>query len=103
MFDGFAEVLRGSVLHLPDHKGSDLSWRVLLISSLDPSVSVGVFDDFVRDVLDIHLHLSICEFPTDQPEGLDQLIDSLREEIRSDLLDANMVFSALTTACRRAG
>jgi len=66
VLDGLVQVSSGSVPHLSDDEGTDLRWRVLLASSLDPSVAVGVGDNLVRDVLDVLLNLGVGELSSDQ-------------------------------------
>jgi len=69
VLDGLVEVSGGGVPHLSDDKGTNLRWRVLLSSSLDPSVTVRVGDNLVRDVLDVLLDLGVGELSSDQSRG----------------------------------
>ena len=66
VLDGLAEVGRGSVLHLVNDEGTDLGWRVVLATSLDPSVAVGVGDNLVGNVGDVFLDLGVLELAADQ-------------------------------------
>jgi hypothetical protein len=67
MLDGLAEVSRSGVLHLTDDESSDLGWGVIFTLSLNPSIAVGVGDDFERDIVNVLLDLCVLEFTTDQP------------------------------------
>ncbi|QGI60123.1 hypothetical protein CEK27_004094 [Fusarium fujikuroi] len=61
VLDGLGEVGLGGLLHLVEDETTNLRRRVVLATSSDPGVAVGVLDDFVRDLLDITLNLSILE------------------------------------------
>ena len=65
MFDLLAKVVGRSVSHLADDEGTNLGWGVLLSSSHDPSITVGVGDDFVRNISDVLLDLGILELSSD--------------------------------------
>ena len=49
--------------------GSNLLRTVALSSSFEPCIAVRVLCDLVRDLIDILLHLGICEFPADETLG----------------------------------
>jgi hypothetical protein len=66
VLDGLAQVGSGGLLHLVDNESTDLSRRVVLALSLDPSVTVLVGDDLVRDLVDILLNLGVLELASDQ-------------------------------------
>jgi hypothetical protein len=68
MLDWLAEVGRGGILHLGDNQGTDLRWGVLLTSSLNPSVTVRVGDNFEWHILDVLLDLGISELSSDQSD-----------------------------------
>lgn len=61
MLNGLAEIRRSSVLHLVDNEGTDLRGRVLLATSLNPGITVGVSNDLVGNVLDVLLDLGVLE------------------------------------------
>lgn len=61
-----AQVRRGSVLHLANDKGTDLGGGVLLATGFDPCITVGVGDDFERDVAEILLYFGVLEFAANQ-------------------------------------
>lgn len=64
VLDGLAEVGLGGLLHLVEDKATNLRWRVLLATSLNPGVTVGVLNDLVWDLLDISLNLGVGELAT---------------------------------------
>jgi len=100
MLDGLSEVVGGSVPHLSDDKGSNLRWRVLLASRLHPCVTVGVGNNLEWNVGNVLLDLGILELSSDQSNCQ---LDLLAQQDGTYRLEAKMVFSPLTTACRRAG
>ena len=63
--DGGSEVRLGSLLHLLQDETTDLRRRVLLTPRLDPSITVGVLDDLVGNLLNIALNLGILELASD--------------------------------------
>lgn len=65
MLDGLAKVSRSSVLHLVDNESTNLRGRVLLATSLNPGITVGVSDDLVRNVGDVFLDLGVLELSAD--------------------------------------
>lgn len=65
MLDGLAKVSRSSVLHLVDNESTNLRGRVLLATSLNPGITVGVSDDLVRNVGDVLLDLGVLELSAD--------------------------------------
>lgn len=65
MLNGLAEVSRSSVLHLVDNESTNLRGRVLLTTSLNPGITVGVSDDLVGDVGDVLLDLGVLELSSD--------------------------------------
>jgi hypothetical protein len=97
MLDGLAKVVGSSISHLADHESSDLRGRVFLASGLHPCVAVAVGDDLVWNVGDVLLDLGILEFTSDQSD-----ISQGNPKV-THRFEAKMVFSPLTTACRRAG
>lgn len=66
VLDGLSEVSLSSLLHLSDDERSNLRWRVLLSSRLEPGISVGVLGDFERNIVDVLLHLSVGVLSTDE-------------------------------------
>jgi hypothetical protein len=81
VLDWLGEICLGSLLHLSENETTNLGWRVLLSSSFDPGVTVGVLDDLVWDLLDIALNLGVGELSSDQTlcgeEGVLWVDDSL--------------------------
>lgn len=69
VLDGLRQVGLGSLLHLVEDEASNLRGRVLLVTSRDPGVAVGVLDNLVGDLLDVSLNLSVLELATDQSLG----------------------------------
>jgi hypothetical protein len=61
VLDGLGEVGLSGLLHLVEDETTNLRGRVVLATSSDPGVTVGVLDDLVRDLLEITLNLSILE------------------------------------------
>jgi hypothetical protein len=69
VLDGLAQVVFSSLLHLVQNETTNLGGGVLLATSLNPGVAVGVLDDLVGDLLDIALNLGIGELATDETLG----------------------------------
>lgn len=69
VLDGLRQVGLGGLLHLVEDEATNLGGRVLLVTSRDPGIAVGVLDDLVGDLLDVTLDLSIAELATDQSLG----------------------------------
>lgn len=69
VLDGLGQVGLGSLLHLVEDEATNLRGRVLLVTSRDPGVAVGVLDNLVGDLLDVSLDLSVLELATDQSLG----------------------------------
>ncbi|KAH6607458.1 hypothetical protein Trco_003771 [Trichoderma cornu-damae] len=69
VLDRLGQVGLGRLLHLVEDEATNLRGRVLLVTSRDPSIAVGVLDDFVGDLLDVSLDLSVAELATDQSLG----------------------------------
>lgn len=74
VLDGLGEVGLGSLLHLVEDEATNLGGRVVLATSGDPGVAVGVLDDLVGDLLDIALNLSVGELAADQTLGSEQSV-----------------------------
>ena len=68
--DGFAEILLGGLLHLPEHLSRNLRRRELVVLDADPGIAVGRIDDLVGHHLDVLLHHLVGEFAAD--EALDR-------------------------------
>lgn len=68
MLDGLAKVVGRGVPHLSNNESSDLRGRILLSSSLHPSVTVGVSNDLVGNIGDVLLYLGVLEFTTNQSD-----------------------------------
>lgn len=69
VLDGLAQVGRGGLLHLVDNESTDLSGGVVLALSLDPSVTVFVGNNLVRDLVDVLLDLGVLELSSNQSIG----------------------------------
>jgi hypothetical protein len=69
-----AEVGLSGLLHLVKDETSDLRRRVLLATGLNPSVTVGVLDDLVGDLLNITLNLSVGVLATNQTLGSEESV-----------------------------
>lgn len=69
VLDGLRQVGLGGLLHLVEDEATNLGGRVLLVTSRDPGIAVGVLDDLVGHLLDVTLDLSIAELATDQSLG----------------------------------
>jgi hypothetical protein len=69
VLDGLRQIGLGSLLHLVEDEATDLGGRVLLVTSRDPGIAVGVLDNLVGDLLDVSLDLSVLELATDQSLG----------------------------------
>ncbi|KAF3068827.1 hypothetical protein CFAM422_007852 [Trichoderma lentiforme] len=69
VLDGLRQVGLGGLLHLVEDKATNLGGRVLLVTSRDPGIAIGVLDDLVGDLLDVTLDLSVAELATDQSLG----------------------------------
>lgn len=63
---GLAEVVLGSLLHLLEGETTNLRRRVLLATSLNPSVTVGVLDDLIGNFIHVTLNLGVGELATDE-------------------------------------
>jgi hypothetical protein len=74
VLDGLAEVVLSSLLHLLEDESTNLRWRVLLTTSLNPGIAVGVLNDLVGDLLDVTLDLGIGELATDETLGGEQSV-----------------------------
>ena len=69
VLNGLAEVVLGSLLHLVEDETTNLGRRVLLATSLNPGIAVGVLDDLVGNLLDVTLDLGVGELATDETLG----------------------------------
>lgn len=72
MLDVLAEERLGSLLHLADDEGTNLSGRVLLAARLKPCVAVGVLDDLERDVVEVLLDLGVGELAANETLGREE-------------------------------
>ena len=72
VLDGLAQVARGSVLELADHKGTNLRWRVALSTRLKPSITVRVSNNLEWHIVNVLLHLAVGELATDKTLGGEQ-------------------------------
>mmetsp|Transcript_1594 Transcript_1594/g.2302 ORF Transcript_1594/g.2302 Transcript_1594/m.2302 type:complete len:327 (+) Transcript_1594:1405-2385(+) len=67
--NGMTKVSFGGFLHLGKSEGTDLTGRVLLVTGLNPSVTVGSTDNLVRDHLGLLLGLGVVEETTNKTLG----------------------------------
>ena len=74
VLDGLAEVGLSSLLHLLQDETTDLGWRVLLATSLDPGVAIGVLHNLVWDFFDIALDFRVGEFAADETLGREESV-----------------------------
>ena len=66
VLDGPAEIVLGGLLHLLESETTNLRRRVLLTTSLNPGIAVGVLDDLVGNLVQVTLNLGVGELATDE-------------------------------------
>ena len=63
------EVSLSGLLHLSEDEGTNLGWRILLATSLNPRVTIVGLDDLVRQVSHVLLRDLVIESTTDETLG----------------------------------
>lgn len=74
ILDGLAEIVLGSLLHLSENKTADLRRRILVATSFNPGITIGVLDDLVGNLLEVALNLVVGELASDQTLGSEQSV-----------------------------
>lgn len=69
ILDGFTQIRLSGFLHLVQDEASNLRGRVFLAASLNPSVSIGVLHDLIRNFFNVPLNLGVRVLATDQALG----------------------------------
>ena len=72
ILDRLAQVVLSGLLHLLEDETTNLGRRVLLATSLNPGITVGVLDDLVGNLLDVALDLTVGVLTADQTLGGEQ-------------------------------
>jgi len=81
VLDLLGQVSLGSLLHLVEDEATDLGGRVLLATSRNPGIAIGVLDDLVGHLLDITLHLSIGELAAYQTLGSEEGVLGINDSL----------------------
>ena len=74
ILDTLTEKTFGGLLHLCKNEPTDLRRGELLITSLYPSIAIGVLHDLERNLLDILLHFGIRELSPDETLSSEQSV-----------------------------